>query len=211
MMKRYHCVSCIIGEHTGFTILEQEDGRKRMDIQSESFCANSEEEWMGVPGTDGLVLVSNLGRVKSAARAVMKKHSSGKQMVQHYPERVLDGTVTEGYRFIHYGIDGKKIRNPVHTLVLEAFRGPRPVGMEACHYDGDSLNNAISNLRWDTHHNNNMDRKRIGRYASGENHVMARFTQSQIARLRSGEISYKEIGMSYSHYWRIMTNKAWKR
>lgn len=48
----------------------------------------------------------------------------------------------------------------VHHLVLEAFVGPRPPGLECCHNDGNSMNNKPGNLRWDTHQANMEDLKR---------------------------------------------------
>lgn len=42
-------------------------------------------------------------------------------------------------------------------MVLEAFLGPRPKGMVACHIDGDIDNNSITNLRWDTQASNIRD------------------------------------------------------
>lgn len=40
----------------------------------------------------------------------------------------------------------------VHRLVLMAFVGPCPEGMEACHFpDRDPTNNRLDNLRWGTH------------------------------------------------------------
>src|SRR4051812_31439367 len=36
----------------------------------------------------------------------------------------------------------------VHRLIMEAFVGPRPDGLQCCHGDGNPANNAISNLRW---------------------------------------------------------------
>ncbi len=56
----------------------------------------------------------------------------------------------------------------VHGLVLTAFIGPRPTGLEACHGDGDSANNALSNLRWDTRSSNQIDSVRH------ETHVQTR-------------------------------------
>lgn len=47
----------------------------------------------------------------------------------------------------------------VHLYVLETFVGPRPEGMQACHGDGDPANNRLSNLRWDTCSNNNLDKR----------------------------------------------------
>lgn len=51
----------------------------------------------------------------------------------------------------------------VSQLVLKAFVGPRPRGMEGCHNDGNASNNYLSNLRWDTHHENMRDVERHGR------------------------------------------------
>lgn len=38
----------------------------------------------------------------------------------------------------------------MHRLVLEAFAGPCPEGLECCHNDGNPANNRLENLRWDT-------------------------------------------------------------
>ena len=46
----------------------------------------------------------------------------------------------------------------VHRLILLAFVGPCPEGMEACHNDGNASNNNLANLRWDTHINNEKDK-----------------------------------------------------
>jgi hypothetical protein len=51
----------------------------------------------------------------------------------------------------------------MHILVLEAFVGPRPAGMEGCHWDDDPTNNHLSNLRWDTRSANARDAVRNGR------------------------------------------------
>lgn len=47
----------------------------------------------------------------------------------------------------------------IHHLVLEAFVGPRPDGLETCHNDGVPANNWLTNLRWDTKPNNAKDRR----------------------------------------------------
>ena len=51
----------------------------------------------------------------------------------------------------------KKI-NFIHTLVLEAFVSLRPIGMVACHNNGNPIDNRVENLRWDTQANNNKDK-----------------------------------------------------
>lgn len=53
--------------------------------------------------------------------------------------------------------DGIQSFRLVHQLVLEAFIGPRPAGMMACHNDGNPANNRVENLRWDTQSSNIFD------------------------------------------------------
>lgn len=50
----------------------------------------------------------------------------------------------------------------VHRLVLEAFVGPCPDGMESLHGDGNKLNNRLDNLRWGTSAANHADKFRHG-------------------------------------------------
>lgn len=57
----------------------------------------------------------------------------------------------------------------VHRLVLEAFVGPCPIGMEGCHNDGVPEHNRLGNLRWDTHRENIQDIFRIGRTTAPKN------------------------------------------
>jgi len=47
--------------------------------------------------------------------------------------------------------DRKQKHRSVHSLVLEAFVGPRPEGMDGCHENDVPWDNRLSNLKWDTH------------------------------------------------------------
>ncbi len=53
--------------------------------------------------------------------------------------------------------NGRGQRFFVHRLILEAFVGPCPSGMECCHKDDDPTNNCLENLRWDTRKANMVD------------------------------------------------------
>lgn len=63
----------------------------------------------------------------------------------------------DGYKRISITVRGKSKTYKSHRLTLEAFVGPCPSGMEACHRNGIRADNRISNLRWDTQRANAAD------------------------------------------------------
>ena len=80
----------------------------------------------------------------------------------------------------------------VHTLVLMAFVGPRPDGLECRHLDGNPANNHISNLRWGTHRENQLDRRLHGTSNQGEKCNNAKLKVVDVLQIRrraaSGEL-----------------------
>jgi hypothetical protein len=50
----------------------------------------------------------------------------------------------------------------VHALVMLAFVGPRPVGKQTCHRNGDGTDNRLSNLRYGSASDNTLDMVRHG-------------------------------------------------
>lgn len=68
----------------------------------------------------------------------------------------------KGYLGVNLPENGRCKRYLIHRLVLSAFVGPCPDGMEGCHSDGNPKNNALENLRWDTPSANARDRVRHG-------------------------------------------------
>ena len=78
----------------------------------------------------------------------------------------------------------------LHRLVLEAFVGPCPAGMEVCHNDGDPTNNRLSNLRCDTHRNNMLDMHGHGTRVNppvhyGVDHHNATLTFGEVQEIRA--------------------------
>jgi hypothetical protein len=88
-----------------------------------------------------------------------------------------------GYARVTLRRDGKSIRRYVHALVLEAFIGPCPPGMECCHGDGVRTNNQRSNLRWDTPRNNQADRIAHGTSNRGSRQHGAKLRESDIPEI----------------------------
>lgn len=108
------------------------------------------EMWLPAVGWEGIYEVSDLGRVRSVPRI----NSRGWRERGRIRKPSADGS---GYYQISLWSNNRGRNKHVHVLVAEAFYGPRPVGMEVRHLDGDRRNNVASNLRWGTDSENKMD------------------------------------------------------
>lgn len=105
------------------------------------------EEWRQVIGYEGYYEVSNLGRVRSVARAV--NFENGR--ILHYQGKITRVYFNAGgYLRVHLNRDNKSREHKVHSIVASAFIGPRPPGMQIDHKDGCKTNNAPSNLEYVT-------------------------------------------------------------
>lgn len=114
------------------------------------------EEWRPVVGYEGLYEVSNLGRVRGLDRIIANNRPG---TTRTWRGRILRQTIRDtGHRTLHLARDGHPRARGVHCLVLEAFVGPCPPGMEACHNNGIPNDNRLTNLRWDTRLANMLDR-----------------------------------------------------
>ena len=108
------------------------------------------ETWKAVVGFEGIYEVSDHGRVRRVAPSVNGHQPGLKKLF----------TEDRGYKQTALYDRGRMRQVMVHVLVLEAFIGPRPPGMQGCHYDDNPSNNHLSNLRWDTPSANGYDRAR---------------------------------------------------
>jgi len=134
-----------------------------------------EEIWKNIPGYGDFYMASNLGRIKVKERNIKKFCGLHNKIVeQTYKEKILSPSKTDkyGHMSVHLGISKQKFTIGVHRLVLFAFVGMPEIGQEGCHNNGIAFDNRIENLRWDTHANNNADRKKHGNYPTGKEHPM---------------------------------------
>lgn len=132
------------------------------------------ERWLPVPGMEGAYEVSDMGRVRSLDRLVVNGPRGATRPLRG---RVLRIHLAKGYPSVSLGASRKAC---VHTLVLLAFVGPRPDGMECCHWNGDPTDNRLQNLRWDTSSNNKKDGPTPLRYAASK----WRFSPEERDRIR---------------------------
>lgn len=122
-----------------------------------------------------------------------------------------------GHLLVGISSGGKRVNMLVHRLVLEAFVGPCPEGMECCHNDGNPANNTPSNLRWDTRQGNVNDTVAMDRLPRGSRSKLARLTEDDVAtmiRLRQERVSVREIAARYalteSYASCIISGRHWK-
>lgn len=102
--------------------------------------------------------------------------------------RRLRGSPTHnGYIRFSLRIKGKLVTRTGHRLILEAFRGPCPEGMESRHLNGIQTDNRIDNLVWGTKLENGSDKTKHGRVADlfiGSKNPGSKLTESDIPEIR---------------------------
>jgi hypothetical protein len=106
------------------------------------------------------------------------------------PKGKLKPQVThKGYLRVCLHNCGVKRYVPIHTLVLEAFVGPRPARHECRHRSGDKTDNRLGNLCWGTGSENYEDKRKHGTEQSGERHGCAKLTWQQVQEIRAARAS----------------------
>lgn len=88
-----------------------------------------------------------------------------------------------GYCSVGLRKDGKKHCKMVHRLVLEAFVGPCPVGMECRHLDGNKQSNRNTNLKWGTKQENAADKILHGTDLRGEDQGNSTLTNEDVLKI----------------------------
>jgi hypothetical protein len=96
-------------------------------------------EWRAVPSYPYLE-VSNYGQVRDTLKKKVRKLNPNK-----------DGRVKT---HLEKGENGKRLIVLVHTIVAEAFLGPKPEGLEVNHKNAKDSDNRSTNLEYTTHGDN---------------------------------------------------------
>jgi hypothetical protein len=130
--------------------------------------------------------------------------------------KFLKSKPINGYNQYGLSSGGKQYFRLAHRLVLEAFVGPCPEGMECRHLDGDTQNNHVSNLRWGTKKENYEDKRLHGTDNAGE--IMAVRSSRDVKEIgdlvRRGLYSQSELarlyGVSKQQISSIKTHKRWR-
>lgn len=104
------------------------------------------EAWRPVRGLEDLYEVSDQGNVRSLRfiNGATNKERDVPLVLQPHRDK------KDGRRRINLKRRGELIRCRVAVLVLTAFVGPAPPGMECCHNNSVASDDRLDNLRWDT-------------------------------------------------------------
>ena len=132
--------------------------RKNHGAAASSAVPHCPELWRDIPGYEGAYQVSSRGRVRSLPRVIPiydRRHQVSYS--RPCPGKILRQAVCDraGHVSVHLGKYCRGI--PVHQLVMLAFHGPPPPGMETMHLNGIPTDNRPENLRYGTHSENMTD------------------------------------------------------
>ena len=155
------------------------------------------ELWRPVQGWLGLYEVSNLGRVKSLPRIIVRNHM-GTRTEQPIKERILKPSFMKGYAFVGLHRNGKQEVRQIHRMVAEAFLGEPPADKPwALHGTNGVSDNSVSNLYWGDQERNEKDKIRDGTLLHGEKAPWAKLTESDVKAIRADTRPHKEIAADY--------------
>lgn len=145
----------------------------------------TKEIWKKIPNYPKYS-ISTEGKIRSSSGKILKASFGGR------------------YHVVTLYRNGKAWTAKVHRLVLTAFIGHPPTSKHECaHWDGDRINNRLSNLRWATRLENEQDKDRHGRRPRGKSHrqswdpsVVLRGEQHGMAKLNNNVV--KSLRRKYS-------------
>ena len=169
------------------------------------------EVWKQIKGFEGAYEVSDHGQVRS----FKSKASPAKVLKQGWKG-------AQKYKVVVLRKNGVSVHSKVHHLVLDAFSGPCPQGMEGCHNNGKNTDNRFENLRWDTHKSNVADqlihgtrhasqrKKSCGRVGRGPQKLTEEIVKKILVDTRRYQDIADDFGVGYSSIAKVKTGFAWK-
>lgn len=178
-----------------------------MDAELRADCELVAETWLPIPGYEGMYDVSDQGRVRSWV------HKNGRRT---NPYLMKSSASTRSYPVVQMHARGDSQAFYVHRLVLRAFVGPLPLGMQGAHLNGDPTDNRLVNLRYVTATENIAHKKLHGTELVGEKANFAKLTDKDVQTIRqlhesgvSSPVLAKMFGVHRTTIHRVFTKRSW--
>lgn len=176
--------------------------------------------WKPVVGFEGFYEVSDTGLVRSLDRHItydLQCRSGETKSVTRFKRGTILKPTPKDSGHLLVSLGRGTVPRSVHSLVLEAFVGPRPEGMNGLHENDDPADNRLENLYWGTQSQNAFDAIRNGKKKVGDDYSGSKLRSAEIpvirAAIRSGQ-PYHEIasryGVSTATIQNIQYGKAWR-
>ena len=139
------------------------------------------EIWKEMDEFEGFYSVSNLGRVKSNKRSILKSNG----VIQNFKEKIISLTDNgSGYLNVKFCIKNKPSIMYIHRLVYKHFVGELIDGMQINHIDFDRYNNMQSNLEQVTRRQN-IHHSRVNRPKTSDYPCVYYFCNKYVGRFYS--------------------------
>lgn len=183
-----------------------------------------EEIWNPVIGYDGYE-VSNLGRIKSLNRVIVKSNGRNHSISERFLR--FDKKINSaGYYNVCFGRRGYK---DVHRAVAESFLGPPPSSRhQVNHKNSNRLDNRVENLEWVTPKDNiahaiksggfNNWYKELSKRSGGTKNPKCKLSEEQVIKIRqlyaSGLYQHQIgelFGVCQSTISSITLSETWKK
>lgn len=190
--------------------------RNRAALNHPNFFSTSfnfkNEEWADIVGFEGLYMVSNLGRIKSLKRRVLR--------YGHWlpiKEKILKPRISaDGYFRValKYRDKDKSKDKRIHIAVAEAFI-PNPNNKpEVNHKNSIKSDCSASNLEWVTHKENMTHAAKSGTIPNGINRITSKLNERKVRAIRrqkhiSCQVLGKKYGVSHQTIRAVIQNKKW--
>jgi hypothetical protein len=175
------------------------------------------ERWLPVVGYENYE-VSDIGNVRSLDRVVPSRNRWGPYLHVVRGRLLKQSPVTGGYPAVTLCQEGRESTRRVYRLVLEAFAGPCPPGMQALHGPHGKLDSRWpENLRWGTPAENAADKLRDGTWQGAERNGQAKLRWADVIEIRrraaAGEhhrVLAREFHMGHSAISLIVRRETWR-
>lgn len=153
------------------------------------------EEWRDVPNLP--FKASTLGRISG-------------------PRSICKGSPDHG-GYLRVSLPYGRRKVSVHSMVMAAFKGPRPGNFHIDHINGIKADNRLANLRYASKSANEHNKHRFGKSARGERNRTAKLTVAQVLEIRSSftpgrgqtKRAAEKYGVTPFTIYEVVTRRTW--